>query len=203
VCGREPEGMTAMLFFFFFECGDAKCCIIRRRLRGPSRAIDVERFSQVLWGSATDDLIAKTSYFVFNAPFYGKPGCCLRRGLASRWGDRVQCWAWIKPWSFLLLYRPARQIASTGVSYTLLEGWGPLYHPAPRIVSTALPHNPLRGMGSFVPSGPFYPQLQGLMMMMMSWCLMSSDVIWHIRDKLWPMPKHGSIKATYVRCMRV
>ena len=31
------------------------------------------------------------------------------------------------------------------------------------------------------------------MMMMMSWCLMSSDVIWHIRDKLWPMPKHGSI----------
>ena len=28
---------------------------------------------------------------------------------------------------------------------------------------------------------------------MMSWCLMSSDVIWHIRDKLWPMPKHGSV----------
>ena len=24
-------------------------------------------------------------------------------------------------------------------------------------------------------------------------CLMSSDVSWHIRDKLWPMPKHGSI----------
>ena len=42
-----------------------------------------------------------------------------------------------------------------------------------------------------------------LKMMMMSWCLMSTDVIWHIRDKLWPMPKHGSIKATYVRCMRV
>ena len=37
----------------------------------------------------------------------------------------------------------------------------------------------------------------------MSWCLMSSDVIWHIRDKLWPMPKHGSIKSAYVRCMRV
>ena len=29
--------------------------------------------------------------------------------------------------------------------------------------------------------------------MMMSWCLMSSDVMRHIRDKLWPMPKHGSI----------
>ena len=27
----------------------------------------------------------------------------------------------------------------------------------------------------------------------MKWCLMSSDVSWHIRDKLWPMPKHGSI----------
>ena len=32
-----------------------------------------------------------------------------------------------------------------------------------------------------------------MMMMMMSWCLMSSNVIWHIRDKLWPMPKHGSV----------
>ena len=42
-----------------------------------------------------------------------------------------------------------------------------------------------------------------MVVMMMGWCLMSSDVIWHIRDKLWPMPKHGSIKSTYVRCMRV
>ena len=30
-------------------------------------------------------------------------------------------------------------------------------------------------------------------MMMMNWCLMSSDVMRHIRDKLWPMPKHGAI----------
>ena len=37
----------------------------------------------------------------------------------------------------------------------------------------------------------FHERLE--LMMMMSWCLMSSDVIWHIRDKLWPMPKHGSI----------
>ena len=28
---------------------------------------------------------------------------------------------------------------------------------------------------------------------MMKCCLMSSDVSWHIRDKLWPMPKHGAI----------
>ena len=26
-------------------------------------------------------------------------------------------------------------------------------------------------------------------LMMMKWCLMSSDVSWNIRDKLWPMPK--------------
>ena len=45
--------------------------------------------------------------------------------------------------------------------------------------------------------------LLSLLSLLMSWCLMSSDVIWHIRDKLWPMPKHGSIKATYVRCMCV
>ena len=34
------------------------------------------------------------------------------------------------------------------------------------------------------------------------WCLMSSDVIWHIRDKLWPMPKHGSIRKVYA-CLAV
>ena len=67
--GRESEGTTAMLFSF--EGGDAKCSIIRRRMQGPRRDIDLERFGQVLWGSATDDLIAKTSYFVFNSLFYG------------------------------------------------------------------------------------------------------------------------------------
>ena len=30
-------------------------------------------------------------------------------------------------------------------------------------------------------------------LILMSWCLMSSDFMRHIRDKLWPMPKHGSI----------
>ena len=29
--------------------------------------------------------------------------------------------------------------------------------------------------------------------MMMKWCLMSSDVCWYTTDKLWSMPKHGSI----------
>ena len=43
---------------------------------------------------------------------------------------------------------------------------------------------------------PFVPE------MLLSWCLMSSDVIWHIRDKLWPMPKHGSIRKVYA-CLAV
>ena len=44
----------------------------------------------------------------------------------------------------------------------------------------------------------FFKQL----LLLLSWCLMSSDVIWHIRDKLWPMPKHGSIRKVYV-CLAV
>ena len=38
--------------------------------------------------------------------------------------------------------------------------------------------------------------------LLLSWCLMSLDVIWHIRDKLWPMPKHGSIRKVYA-CLAV
>ena len=55
-------------------------------MQGPSRNIDLERFGQVLWGSATDDLIAKTSYFVFNSLFYGKPVLLL----VKRFGIRMR-----------------------------------------------------------------------------------------------------------------
>ena len=41
-----------------------------------------------------------------------------------------------------------------------------------------------------------------LLLLLLSWCLMSSDVIWHIRDKFWPMPKHGSIRKVYA-CLAV
>ena len=41
-----------------------------------------------------------------------------------------------------------------------------------------------------------------VLLLLLSWCLMSSDVIWHIRDKLWPMPKHGSIRKVYA-CLAV
>ena len=52
--------------------GGAKGSIIRRtqRLR---RDVDLDKFSQVLRGSASDDLIAEASYFVFNSLFYGEP----------------------------------------------------------------------------------------------------------------------------------
>ena len=38
-----------------------------------------------------------------------------------------------------------------------------------------------------------YPDFIHFCWWLMNWCLMSSDVSWHIRDKLWPMLKHGSI----------
>ena len=47
--------------------------IIRRRPPRPRREIDLNKFSQILRGSADDDLIADTSYFVFNSLFYGEP----------------------------------------------------------------------------------------------------------------------------------
>ena len=68
---REAKGTTTMLFSF--EDGDAKGSIIQRRAQRPRRDVDVDRFSQVLRGSASDDLIAEARYFVFNSLFYGKP----------------------------------------------------------------------------------------------------------------------------------
>ena len=39
---------------------------------------------------------------------------------------------------------------------------------------------------------PHWPRCPSKLVMV-KWCLMSSDVSWHIRDKLWPVPKHGSV----------
>ena len=64
---REAKGMTTMLFSF--EEGDAKGSVIRRREQRLRRDIDLDKFSQVLMGSASDDLIAETSYLVFNSLF--------------------------------------------------------------------------------------------------------------------------------------
>ena len=67
---REAKGTTTMLFSF--EEGDAKDSIIRRRAQGPRRNVDLDKFSQVLRGGASGDLIAEASYFVFKSLFYGE-----------------------------------------------------------------------------------------------------------------------------------
>ena len=40
---------------------------------------------------------------------------------------------------------------------------------------------------------PWSPMQVSHVVVVVKCCLMSSDVSWHIRDKLWSMPKHGSI----------
>ena len=58
---------------FSFEGRGTKSSITRRRTQRPRRDIDLDKFSQVLRGSASDDLLAEASYFVFNSLFYGEP----------------------------------------------------------------------------------------------------------------------------------
>ena len=67
----EAKGTTKMVFSF--EEGDAKGSIIQRRAQRPRRDVDLNKFSQVLWGSASGDLIAEASYVVFKSLFYGEP----------------------------------------------------------------------------------------------------------------------------------
>ena len=43
---------------FSFEGEDAKGSIIRKRMQRPRRDVDLDTFSQVLRGNASDDLIA-------------------------------------------------------------------------------------------------------------------------------------------------
>ena len=68
---REAKGTTTMLFSFQEE--DVKGSIIRRRAQRPRRDIDLDKFSEVLRGSVSDDLIAEANYLVFNSPFCGEP----------------------------------------------------------------------------------------------------------------------------------
>ena len=69
---------------FSFEGGDAKSYVIQRRTLRPRSFIDLGMFSQVLRGSANDDLIAKTSYFVFNSLFCGEPVQLLEKRFGVR-----------------------------------------------------------------------------------------------------------------------
>ena len=70
-CSREAKGTTTILFSF--QGGDAESSVIRRRMQRPRMDIDMDAISQALRGSASDDLIAETSYFVFTSLFYGEP----------------------------------------------------------------------------------------------------------------------------------
>ena len=57
---------------FSFEEGDAKGSIIRRRAQRPRRDIDLDKFRQVLRGSASDDLIADLiTSFCFTSSYTG------------------------------------------------------------------------------------------------------------------------------------
>ena len=58
---REAKGTTTMLFSF--EEGDAKGSIIQRRAQRPRRDVDLNKFSQVLRGSANDDLKSRDKLF--------------------------------------------------------------------------------------------------------------------------------------------
>ena len=61
---RKTEGPTTMLLSF--EGGDAKGSIIGRRAQRPRRNIDLDMVSQVLRGSASDNLIAETVCFALD-----------------------------------------------------------------------------------------------------------------------------------------
>ena len=83
---------------FSLEEGNAKVSVIRRRAQTPRRDVDLNTFSQALWGSATDDLIAETSYFAFNCVVYGEPVHVLEKrfGLtcSMRFKDEFGCYCW-------------------------------------------------------------------------------------------------------------
>ena len=78
-----------------FEEGDAKDSIIRRRAQRPKRDIDLYKFSKVLRGGASDDLIAEASYVVFNSLFYGEPVQLLEKRFgvfcSTRFKDEFSC----------------------------------------------------------------------------------------------------------------
>ena len=80
---------------FSFEEGDAKDVIIRRRAQRHRRDVDLDKFSQVLRGSASDDLIADASYFVFNSLLYGEPVQLLEKRFgvfcSTEFKDELSC----------------------------------------------------------------------------------------------------------------
>ena len=90
---REAKGTATMMFSF--EEGDAKGFIIRRRVQRPRRDIELDKFSQVLRGSASGNLIAEASCFVFNSLFCGEPMQLIEKRFgvfcSTRFKDEFSC----------------------------------------------------------------------------------------------------------------
>ena len=80
----EKQKLSDDHHVFYFEERDTKGSIIRRRAQRPRRDVDLNKFIQVLRGSASDDLIAEASYFVFNSLFYGESVQLLEKSRAWR-----------------------------------------------------------------------------------------------------------------------
>ena len=74
---RETEVPTNMLFSF--EGGGVNSSIIGRRAQRPRRNNRLDKVSQVLRGSASDDLKTETGCFVFDSLFHGEPVKLLKK----------------------------------------------------------------------------------------------------------------------------
>ena len=92
---RIPDLHSRETMLFSFEEGNAKGSVIQRRAQRPRRDVDLDRFSRVLRGSASDDLVAEARYFVFNSLFYGKPVQLLEKRFgvfcSTRFKDGFDC----------------------------------------------------------------------------------------------------------------
>ena len=90
---REAKGTTSMLFSF--EEGDAKVLTSEEERRDLEQDLDLNKFSQVLRSSASDDLIAEASCFVFTSLFNGEPMQLLKKRFgvfcSMRFKDEFGC----------------------------------------------------------------------------------------------------------------
>ena len=70
---RKTEGPTTMLFSFKMGMRKVLSSSSEKRTQRLRRNIDLDKGSQALRGSASDNLTAETGCFVFDCLFYGEP----------------------------------------------------------------------------------------------------------------------------------
>ena len=75
---------------FSSEAGDVETSVIGRTAQGPRRNLYLDKVSQVLRGSASDNLIAETGHFVFDSVFYGKPVQSLKKRFSTFCSTRLK-----------------------------------------------------------------------------------------------------------------